>query len=96
MRAYSSTQPVYNPLSTPTNSRFAAALAAISEPCETLSDKGELHQPNSFIYQASGGHVLDKFLAYPPLPFNGDLPPTDIRLGPLQLHHPSATRKTAA
>ena len=50
MRAYFSTQPVYNPLSTPTNSRFAAALAAISESSAARHRKDGDRNPNSPIY----------------------------------------------
>ena len=70
MRAYFTTQPLYNPLSPPINSRFADALVAISEPYEAPPDKGELHQPSSSIYQASGCHVFASFLACTPLSCN--------------------------
>ena len=96
MRVYFSTQLVYNPLSTPINSRFAVALAAISEPCEAPSDEGRHHNPNSPIYQDFGCYAFDRFLACSPLLCNDDLPLREIRLGPIQLHHPSVTRKTAA
>ena len=96
MRAYFSTQPVYNPLSTPINSRFAVALAAISETCEAPSDEGRHHTPSSLTYQDFRCHVFDRFLPCPPLLCNDDLPLREIRLGSIQLHHPSVTRKTAA
>ena len=96
MRAYFSTQPLYNPLSPPINSRFAVALAATSESCEALSDAGRHHTPNSLIHQDFGCYVFDGFLPCPPLLCNDDLHLREIRLGPIQLHHPSVTRKTAA
>ena len=77
MRAYSSTQPVYNPLSTPTNSRFAAALAAIREPSDASSEDGEHHHLYSPTYRG-----LDSFLACHSLPSNDDLLPKETRLRP--------------
>ena len=96
MRAYFTTQPLYNPLSPPINSQFADALVAISEPYEAPPDKGELHQPSSSIYQASGCHVFASFLACTPLSCNDYLPPKETRLRPPQLHNSSVTRKTTA
>ena len=96
MRAYSSTQPVYNPLSTHINWQFAVALATLSEPYKASSDVGRNHNSNSPIYQDFGCYVFDRLVACPPLFCNNDLPLREIRLGPIQLHHPSVTRKTAA
>ena len=97
MRAYFSTQPVYNPLSTPTNSRFAAALAAISEPYGASPDKGELHQLSSTIYQASGCHVFASFLACLPLLLHDDLTPKEIcRSRPILPLHLSVIHKSRA
>ena len=91
MRAYSSTQPLYNPLSTPTNSRFAVSLTAIREPYDASSEEGEHHHIYSSTYQG-----LDSFLACHSLPSNDDLPPKETRLRPLQWHNSSVTRKTTA
>ena len=90
MRAYFSTQPVYNLLSTPINSRFAVALTAISEPYDASSEEGEHHHLYSPTYQG-----FDSFLTCHSLPRNDDLPPKETRLRPHQLHNSSVTRKTA-
>ena len=91
MRAYFSTQPVYNPLSPPINSRFAVDLAAISERYDASSEDGKHHHLYSSIYQG-----LDSFLACHSLPSNDDLTPKEKRLRPSQLHNSSVTRKTTA
>ena len=50
MRTYSSTRPLYNLLSAPITSRFAVALAAVTEPSGAPSDEG--HRNPAFpIYQ---------------------------------------------
>ena len=96
MPAYSSTQPLYNPLSPPINSRFAVALAAPSESYGAPSDEGGHRNPNSSTYQDFRCHVFDSFLARPPLPCNENLLPKEIRPGSLQPHYSSVTRKIAA
>ena len=97
MRAYSSTQSLYNPLSSPINSLFADVLVAISEPTKGRPDKGELHQLSSSIYQASGCHVLASFLACLPLLRHDDLPPKEIcRSRPTQPQHISVIHKARA
>ena len=50
MHVYSSTQPLHNPLSLPTNWRFTAHLAPISEPSRAPLDEGR-HSPDSPVYQ---------------------------------------------
>ena len=97
MRAYSSTQSLYNPLSSPINSLFADVLVAISESYEGSPDKGDLHQLSSSVYQASGCHVFDSCLACLPLLRNDDLPPKEIcRSRPIQPQHLSVIHKARA
>ena len=99
MPAYSSTQPLYNPLSTPINSRLAVALAATSESYSAPSDEGGHRNPNSSTYQdfrCHVCHVFDSFLARPPLPCNENLLPKEIRPGSLQPHYSSVTHKAGA
>ena len=91
MSAYFSTQPLYNPLSLPINSRFAAALEATSEPYDASSEDGEHHHLYSPTYQG-----LDSFLACHSLLINDDLPLKETRLRPSQLHNSPVTRKTTA
>ena len=91
MSAYFSTQALYNPLSPPINSRFAAALAATSEPYDASSEDGEHYHLYSPTYQG-----LDSFLACHSLLSNDDLPPRETRLRPPQLHNSSVTSKTTA
>ena len=96
MRAYSSTQPFYNLLSPPTNSRFAVHLSAISRSYETPPDESGHHNPNSPTCQDFHCHVFDNFLACPPIPCNDDLLPQEIWPRSHPLHHPTVTRKAAA
>ena len=97
MRAYFSTQYLYNPLSSPINSLFADVLVAISEPYEGSPDKGELHQLSSSIYQASGCHVFASFLTCLPLLLHDDLPPKEIcRSRPILPLHLSVIHKSRA
>ena len=95
MRAYSSTQPLYNLLSPHINSRFADTLAAISESSGAPSDEGH-HNPNSPIYQDSGCYLYDSCLTCPLPACKDDLTPKTLRNLLLQMHHPSVSPSTAA
>ena len=96
MRAYFSTQPLYNLLFPHINSRFAVHLAAISEPYGAPSDDRRHPNSSSSISQASGCHLFHNSLACPPPAWKDDLPPKERRPGSLQLHQSIVTRKAGA
>ena len=88
MRAYSSTQPLSNPLSAPLTSRFAAHLASISKSASAPSgDSG--HNPNSPICQDISRYLFGTCLACPLPTCKGDSTPK-------QLHHPLISCRAAA
>ena len=64
-----------NPLTAPVNSRFAVALAAISESSESPSEDGH-HKPNSPIYR---DHGCNSFSSCPLSACKEDLDPKDLR-----------------
>ena len=96
MRAYFSTQPLYNLLSPPINSRFAVALAAVSESYGASSD-GDHRNPDSPSYHDADCYLFDSFLTCP-LPSGKDaVNPRDLRRSRLlQMHHHSVSLRTAA
>ena len=93
MRAYSSTQPLYNLLSPPINSRYAVHLIAISESSGTPSGDG-FHTLNSPIYSDSGCYLFTSCLNCPLPSCKDDLRPKDLRHHLLKLHHPSVITGT--
>ena len=95
MRAYSSTQPIYNLLSPPINSRYAVHLAAISESCGNPSGDG-FHTLNSPIYSDSGCYLFSSCLDCPLHSCKDDLRPKDLRHHLLKLQHPSVIPGTEA
>ena len=96
MRTHFSTQPLHNLLSPTINSRFAVALAAVSESSGASSEEGH-HNPNSPIYQDFCCHLFDSCLTCP-LPSGKDtINPSGLRRSRLlQTHHPLVTPITAA
>ena len=95
MRAHSSTQPLYNLLSPPINSRNAVYPAAISESSGSPSGDG-LHTLNSQIYSDSGYYLFCSCLDSPLYSCKDDLRPTDPRDHFLKLHRPSVIPGIAA
>ena len=95
MRAYSSTQPLYNLLTPPINSRYAVHLAAISESSGNPYGDG-FHTLNSPIYPDSGCYLFSSCLGCPLRSCKDDLRPKDLRHLLLKLHHPSVIPGTEA
>ena len=96
MRAYFSTQPLYNPLSPPMNSRFAVALAAVSESSGASSEGGH-RNPNSPIYHDAGCYLFDSCLTCPLPSGKAAIDPSGLRRSRLlQMHHPLVSPITAA
>ncbi len=95
MRAYSSTQPLYNLLSPPINSRTAVHPAAISESSGSPSGDG-FHTLNSPIYSDSGCYLFSSCLDCPLHSCKDDLRPKDLMHHLLKLHHPSIIPGTEA
>ena len=95
MRSYFSTQPLYNLLSPPINSRFAVALTGISESSGTPSGDG-FHNPNPPIYQDFCCRLFDSRLSCPLPCCNDAVDLGDLRSRLLQMHHPLVTPITAA
>ena len=88
MPAYSSTQPLHNPLSQPINWRFAVALAAVSESSGASSDEGH-RNPNSPIYHDAGCYLFDSCLTCPLPSGKAASNPSGLRKSRLlQMHHP--------
>ena len=96
MRAYFSTQPLYNLLSPPINSRFAVALAAVSDSSGASSDGGHPNH-NSPNYYDTSCYLFDSCLTCPFPSGNDAVNPRDLsRSGLLQMHHHSISPITAA
>ena len=96
MRAYFSTQPLYNLLSPPINSRFAVALAAFSDSSGASSDGGR-RCPNSPNYHDAGCYLFDSCLTCPLPSGNDAVNPRDQSRSPLlQMHHHTVSPITAA
>ena len=95
MRAYFSTQPLYNLLSPPINSRFAVALTGISESSGTPSGDG-FHNPNPPIYQEYCCRLLGSLLRCPLPSYNYAVDLGDLGSRLLQMHHHLVSPRTAA
>ena len=96
MRVYFSTQPLYNLLSPPMNSRFAVALAAVSESSRASSEGGH-RNPNSPIYHDAGCYLFDSCLTCPLPSGKAAIDPSGLRRSRLlQMHHPLVSPITAA
>ena len=96
MPAYSSTQPLHNPLSPPINWRFAVALAAVSESSGASSDEGH-RNPNSPIYHDADCYLFDSYLTYPLPSSKAAIDPSGLRRSRLlQMHYPLVSPITAA
>ena len=96
MPAYFSTQPLYNLLSPPINSRFAVALTGISESSGTPSGH-RFRNPNSPIYHDAGRHLFDNCLTCPLPSGKAAIDPSGLRGSRLlQMHHPLVAPITAA
>ena len=95
MRAYFSTQPLYNLLSPPITSRFTVALSALSASSGAPSDEGH-RNPKPPINRDAGCYLFDSYLTYPLPACKDDLKPKGLRNQLLQTRHPSVTPRTAA
>ena len=95
MHVYSSTQPLHNPLSLPTNWRFTAHLAPISEPSRAPLDEGP---PQPRLPRLSGLQMppLRQLPTYSLPPGKDAIGPGALRTRLLQMLHPSVAPRTAA
>ena len=95
MLGYISTSPLHNPLSLPTNSRFATHPVGISE--SSVSTFATSHNNEKSPASAVSDCYLFSNCRLHRLPTcNEDLLPQAIRLGPLQLRRPSVTPECRA
>ena len=78
MHTYYTSHTRRNPLTAPITSRFAVALAAISESAGSSSDQGH-HNFNSPIYQDTGCNIFHSCLSCPLSACKDDLDPTTLR-----------------
>lgn len=91
MRAYTSTQPLYNPLFPPINPRFAVHPAGFNRSATGPDDVGR-HNLNPPAYPAPGYHPLACHLT----PVKGYLSPTQLHRKLLYLRNPSTPGRAAA
>ena len=95
MPVYFSADTLDNPLSQPTNSRFAVHLAAINEPHGMPLDE-RFRNLNSPIHNEFGCCFSDSCLTCPPQACRDDLKPNELNSRLPQLQHPSITAGTPA